>query len=219
MPMNKLLAIAVASLAGSAGAQAARGEYADPKVIEILSDKFTENDLQLIASRMARSLSESPYFASRTPPPRVVVGKIANRTNEAIDLESLADHIQVALFKTGRFELLDQKARLAIAQEYEYQQSGYVDPSQAKGPGRQLAADPIVTGTPASFTQQAGYDKLVYYKMSMTTSDLSMGALLCADDKDIRKKLKFVGISPQTSTRLKVAGHCTAALVRHRPDC
>ena len=40
-----------------------RGTYEDPNVIEMLSDEFNENDLQLIAKKMAESLSNSPRFA------------------------------------------------------------------------------------------------------------------------------------------------------------
>ena len=183
-----------------------RGEYADPQVIEILTDEFSENDLQLIARRMSSSLSSQPHFQNLEAPPRLVVGRIANNTGERIDVESLADKIQVELFKSGRFELLNKAARVQIAEEYEYQQSGYVDPAAAKGPGAQYAAEYIVTGSIAAITQQSGSTRVVHYKMSMVASHLGTGVVRWAEEKELRKKVALRGISPQTSGRLKGAG-------------
>ncbi|MBI5542355.1 MAG: penicillin-binding protein activator LpoB [Deltaproteobacteria bacterium] len=207
------LAASTLLLTGCATTRTVRGEYADPEVIEILSDHFSENDLQLIANRMASSLANAPYFAAAKSPPRLLVGKIANRTQERIDTDMLAERIQVALVKSGRFELFDERTRMAMAQEYEYQQSGYVNPQQAKGPGTQIAADYILTGSLAAIVQASGGDKMTYYKMSMSASELATGIVRWADDKEIRKKFEVSGISPGTSKVLKAVGVITGVAV------
>jgi penicillin-binding protein activator len=167
-----------------------RGTYEDPNTIEMLSDQFNENDLQLIAKRMAESLASSPRFAQPDPRrlPIVLVGKLKNSTSEHIDMRSLGDKIQTALAQTGRFALVDQQARWDIAEEYEYQQSGYVDPSQAKGPGQQVSVDFIMTGDLASIIQEVGRDKLVYYKMTAKLNNVRTGLIEWTDEKQIRKK-------------------------------
>ncbi len=169
-----------------------RGTYEDPNVIEMLSDEFNENDLQLIAKKMAESLASSPRFAQMDPQhlPIVLVGKLKNSTSEHIDMRSLGDKIQTALAQTGRFALVDQQARWDIAEEYEYQQSGYVDPNQAKGPGQQISVDFIMTGDLASIIQEVGRDKLVYYKMTAKLNNVRTGLLEWTDEKQIRKKFE-----------------------------
>jgi uncharacterized protein (TIGR02722 family) len=169
-----------------------RGTYEDPNVIEMLSDEFNENDLQLIAKKMAESLSNSPRFAQPDAQklPIVLVGKLKNSTSEHIDMRSLGDKIQTALAQTGRFALVDQQARWDIAEEYEYQGSGYVDPNQAKGPGQQVSVDFLMTGDLASIIQEVGNDKLVYYKMTAKLNNVRNGLIEWTDEKQIRKKFE-----------------------------
>ena len=170
-----------------------RGTYEDPNTIEMLSDRFNENDLQLIAKKMAESLASSPRFSQPQggqPLPIVLVGKLRNSTSEHIDMRSLGDKIQTALAQTGRFALVDQQARWDIAEEYEYQQSGYVDPNQAKGPGQQVSVDFLMTGDLASIIQEVGNDKLVYYKMTAKLNNVRTGLIEWTDEKQIRKKFE-----------------------------
>ncbi len=169
-----------------------RGTYEDPNTIEMLSDRFNENDLQLIAKKMAESLANSPRFAQADAQrlPIVLVGRLKNSTSEHIDMRSLGDKIQTALAQTGRFALVDQQARHDIAEEYEYQQSGYVNPNEAKGPGQQVSVDFVMTGDLASIIQEVGNDKLVYYKMTAKLNNVRTGLIEWTDEKQIRKKFE-----------------------------
>lgn len=189
-----LSACLVASLAACGGPRAyTRGTYEDPHTIEMLSDRFNENDLQLIAKKVAESLASSPRFANPSPDrplPIVLVGRLKNSTSEHIDMRSLGDKIQTALAQTGLFALVDQQAREDIAEEYEYQQSGYVDPNAAKGPGQQVSVDFIMTGDLASIIQEVGNDKLVYYKMTAKLNNVRTGLIEWTDEKQIRKKFE-----------------------------
>jgi penicillin-binding protein activator len=171
-----------------------RGTYEDPNVIEMLSDQFNENDLQLIAKKMVNSLQESGSFAQIQGRPVLVIGKMKNSTSEHIDMRSLADKVQVQLGRTGKFAFQEKGAREEIAEEYEYQGSGYVDHNQAKGPGQQASADYLMTGEIASIIQEVGRDKLVYYKMTMKLHNLRSGLIEWSDEKEIRKKFQKRGI-------------------------
>ncbi len=167
-----------------------RGEYADPHTIQLLSDHFSENDLQLIARRMVDSLESSPTIDRIDDQPLIIVGEMRNRTNEHIDMSSLADMVRVQLMHTGKFSFIDRDARREIAEEYEYQQSGYVRRDQATGPGEQHGADYILTGAISSIVQEAGRDKMIYYKMTMQLTNLETGVIEWADEKELRKKFR-----------------------------
>jgi penicillin-binding protein activator len=172
-----------------------RGTYEDPNVIEMLSDDFNENDLQLISKKMVESLSTSPAFAQIQGRPVVVIGRMKNSTSEHIDMKSLADKILVHLGRTGKFAFTDKGAREEVAEEYEYQGSGYVQEQTAKGPGQQVGADYLMTGEISSIIQQVGKDKLVYYKMTTKLHNLRTGIIEWTDEKEIRKKFVKKGIS------------------------
>jgi uncharacterized protein (TIGR02722 family) len=191
---RSLLFLVAVSFLGCVGNRAfTRGTYEDPNVIEMLSDKFNENDLQLIAKKMADSMAAAPQFAAARP--LVVIKTFRNSTSEHIDMKSLADKIQVALSKTGKFAFQDVAARKDVAEEYEYQGSGYVDPNQAKGPGQQAGADFVLTGEVSSIVQEVGADKLVYYKMTSKLTNLRSGVIEWTDEKELRKRFEKQGVS------------------------
>lgn len=186
-----LLAALLVFAAACSGPRAyTRGTYEDPNVIEMLSDQFNENDLQLIAKKMVDSMSTHPAFQQIPGRPLLLVGRIKNNTSEHIDMKSLADKVRVNLMRQGKFAFVNKDAREEIAQEYEYQQSGYVKAGEAKGPGQQASADYLLTGSISSIVQEVGNDKLVYYKMTMELTNLRSGVIEWTDEKELRKKFE-----------------------------
>ena len=173
-----------------------KGQYADPNEIDLLSDEWNPSDLQLIAKKVVGDLQVSPVFAQIQGRPLLIVGKLKNSTSEHIDMQSLADKIQTQLANTGKFAFVDSNARQAIAEEYEYQGSGYVRPDQAKGPGQQIAPDYIMTGELASIKQRVGSDEFIYYKMTAKLSNLRTGLLEWTDEKELKKKFVKQSIRP-----------------------
>ena len=192
---SALVATLLVVSACSSGRAFTRGEYEDPNQIEMLSDQFNENDLQLIAKKMVSSLTQSGAFQQIQGRPIIVVGKMKNSTSEHVDMRSLADKIQVQLLNTGKFSFQDKAAREEIAQEYEYQGSGYVKADQAKGPGQQASADYLLTGEISSIVQEVGADKTVYYKMTSKLNNLRTGLIEWSDEKELRKKFQKRGVS------------------------
>lgn len=194
--MLKRLLLPTLLLAAACGPRAfTRGVYADPNAIEMLSDQFNENDLQLIAKKMVDSLAGSKAFAAIQGKPVVVIGRLRNSTSEHIDMRSLGDKIQVQLARTEKFSFLDKGAREEIAEEYDYQGAGYVKEGTAKARGEQAAADYLLTGDIASIVQEVGADKVVYYKMTMKLSNLRSGIVDWTDEKELRKKFEKRGVS------------------------
>jgi uncharacterized protein (TIGR02722 family) len=179
-----------ASLSACAGPRAfTRGTYEDPEQIAMLDDRWNQNDMQLVAKKIVESLSawktrdalEKPVVILETP---------RNRTTEHIDLQALYDHIKTALINSGQFTFLDKAAREEIAKEYEYQNSGYVDPNEATGPGNQRAARFLLGLTITSNVQQVGNDKLVYYKATFELTDIETTEITWTDHKEITKAFK-----------------------------
>jgi hypothetical protein len=192
-----LAAVLALLLAACGGPRAfTRGEYSDPNEIDLLSDEWAPSDLQLIAKKVVNSLQASGSFANMQGRPVVVVGKLKNSTSEHIDMQSLADKVQTALVNTGKFQFTDRASRQAVAEEYEYQGSGYVRPGSAKGPGQQIGADYIMTGELASIKQAVGSDEFIYYKMTAKLTNLKTGILEWTDEKELKKKFQKRRVVP-----------------------
>lgn len=190
-----LLAAFVAA-SGCSGPRAfTKGTYQDPNAVRMLNDRFNENDLQLIAKKLVDSLAASKAFARIQGQPIIVIGKFKNSTSEHIDLKSLGDKLQVALMKYEKFRFQAKEAREEVAQEYEYQQSGYVKAGEAKGPGSQDSGDYLMTGEISSIVQEVGVDKAVYYKFTGKLTNLKSGTLEWADEKELVKQFEKQGVS------------------------
>ncbi len=191
-----IIILASLTIASCAGPRAfTKGTYEDPQTIALLDDRFNENDMQLIAKKMVNSLVASPTIEGQATP-ALMVGKMRNRTTEHIDMNALSDKIRTSLIQSGRFRFVDVQNRRAIAREYEYQNSGYVDPAQAHAPGSQTAAGLVLTGTLSSNVQEIGKEKLVYYKATFQLTDLGSSEIVWTDEKEIRKayKKRSIGI-------------------------
>lgn len=190
------LAVVLAFAAGCAGPRAfTKGTYEDPNTIALLDDRFSENDMQLIAKKMIQSMADIDIAGSNGTPV-VMIGKMRNRTAEHIDMTMLSNKVRTQLIQSGRFRFADVVNRRDIAEEYEYQQSGYVDPEQAKGPGSQTGAEYLLTGTLTANVQEVGKNKLIYYKATFQLTNLLTSEIVWTDEKEIRKayKKRHIGI-------------------------
>ena len=184
-------ALVAAGLTACAGPRAfTQGEYGDPAEINMLDDKWNQNDTQLVAKYMVNSLESQATELGVSSKPVIVLETPRNRTSEHIDMESLYDHVKTELKQSGSFTFLDKAARGEIAKEYEYQTSGYVDPSQAKGPGKQTAAQFLLGGVVTSTVQQVGKDKSLYYKATFELTSIETTEIVWTDHKEIVKHFK-----------------------------
>tara|TARA_Y100000588_G_C14070096_1_gene845420 strand:+ start:401 stop:973 length:573 start_codon:yes stop_codon:yes gene_type:complete len=182
---------AAVSMAACGGPRAfTRGSYEDPNEIVLLDDKWTPSDMQLVAKKMIDSM-EAWYDANTmTDKPEVILEMPRNRTAEHIDMKALYEHIRTALINSGKFGFLDKDARQEIADEMQYQRSGYVDPSEAIAPGKQKAAEYLMGGSITSTVQEVGNNKVVYYKATFKLTNIETTEILWTDHKEIRKDFK-----------------------------
>ena len=189
--MTCAAALAAIGLSACAGPRAfTQGTYTDPEEIVMLDDDWNQNDMQLVAKKIVASLQSWKERDALDGDPTIILETPRNRTTEHIDLGALYDHVKTALINSGEFTFLDKAARREIAREYEYQGSGYVDPNQAKGPGRQQAAEFLLGLVITSTIQQVGKDKVVYYKATFELTDIETSVIVWTDHKEITKAFK-----------------------------
>ncbi len=160
-----------------------------------LNDLFSETDMQKMVHKLVTSLSASRPIQKAQKPPVVIVTKLENKTSEHIDTQSIMDMVKVELSKTGNIAFVDKEARGDVAAEYEYDNSGMVDKSTAKGPGKQIGADYVLNGRLDQIVQEVGKDKTVYYKMTLNLTNKSTNISEWADHDQIRKIYKKRRIS------------------------
>ncbi|MBI2982269.1 MAG: penicillin-binding protein activator LpoB, partial [Deltaproteobacteria bacterium] len=126
----------------------------------------------------------------------IIISLFTNATDEHIDILSLTNKIRTSLLKADRFTFLNERLRKAMAEEYEYQQSGYVNPETAKMKGKQMGADWLISGHITSIRQPVGKQEIVYYKTTLEVTDLESSAILWADEVELKKAFKRKSIRP-----------------------
>ncbi len=167
-----------------------KGEYNDPNEVNLLDDKFNENDMQLLSNALAEQLIQFEQIKNSKERPLIMVGRVNNRTSEHIDIKMLTDRMRTALIKTGKFRFADKDARSELKEEYEYQASEYVDQATAVKKGRQLGVQFLITGDLGSNVQQVGNDKLVFYRLNMNLIDVATNVIEWSGDREVRKKYR-----------------------------
>ncbi len=168
-----------------------KGKYVDPEEVYLLSDKFVESDLQIIADRLSENLLASTLMAEHDDKPAVIISLFTNGTDEHIDMLSLTNKLRTQLHKSRRFKFLNERLRKALAEEYEYQASGYVNPETAKAKGKQIGADWMISGHISSIRQPVGRKEIVYYKTTLEITDIETSEILWAEEIEIKKKFKL----------------------------
>ncbi len=165
------------------------GKYVDPNEIALLSDKFNENDMQLIVKKLVNSLAAAKTTSNLGERPVIAVGKVSNRTSEHINVKLLTDKLRAELIQAREFRFIDIDSRGALQEEYDYNKGGNVDDQTVKGP-KQIAVRYLITGNIGNYTQTVGNDKLIYYKMTLNLTDTSTNEIVWTDFKEIRKKFE-----------------------------
>jgi uncharacterized protein (TIGR02722 family) len=190
MKFFSVLALGFLLLQGCGPKAFTDGAYDDPNRVELLDDKFNEADMQQMAETIVDSILKCPEIAESRGRPTIAVSKVANRTNEYPDLDSLTEKIRTQLTKSRKVKFIDRGAREELDSEYAYGSSGRVSKESAKKAGKQIGVDYLLTGALATNIQEVGKDKMIYYKLTMNLTNLDTSAIDCTEEKEVRKKYR-----------------------------
>lgn len=163
--------------------------YEDPEDVEILSTDFSYSDLKQIAQDLTDSYLQSNAWGDDVP--RIVMGGVANRTNQHIDTVNITDTIRTALIQSGKFSVLagvGDAGLNEIDKELGYQQSGAVDQAMAVELGKQLGAEYVFYGRFTTLQASKGDVESMYYKFTLNAVNVQTRQIVWADEKDLRKR-------------------------------
>lgn len=172
------------------------GEYSDPKSVEILDDKWNETDARVTAEKMIQKmLSSSSWYQTfqkkKNRKPIVIVGDVANRTDEHIDTKAMVDFISDELINSGKVRFVDGESRARILEELNYQtQSGEVKKSHAKKRGHQIGADFLLVGFVSSYVQGQKKLKTTTYQTQLRLTDLESSEIVWSTKHMIKKRFR-----------------------------
>jgi uncharacterized protein (TIGR02722 family) len=164
--------------------------YGNAKDVEQVTTEFGSTDLQLIAEAMARSLAQSA--SGNKEKILVTIADVKNKTEEYIDTKSITDSIRVQLLKSGtmRFatDIGDMKSQTEELNRQDY--SGLYKQGSTAKMGKMEGAQFRIEGNITSIVKQNKNIKDVYYKFTLTMTNIESGTIEWSDEKEIRKTAK-----------------------------
>jgi uncharacterized protein (TIGR02722 family) len=162
--------------------------YGNATDVEQVTSDFGSTDLQLMAEKMARSLSEFSAESYKDKP-LVTVANVKNKTNEYIDTRSITDSIKTQILKSRALRFAVDIADMQNQTDELTRQnnSGLYKRSSTARVGQMQAAKYRVEGTLTSIVKRNSSLKDVYYKFTLQMTDVESGEVVWMDEKEIRK--------------------------------
>ena len=165
-------------------------QYGNAKDVEQVTTEFGSTDLQMIAEAMARSLAQST--SGNKDKILVTIADVKNKTEEYIDTKSITDSIRVQLLKSGtmRFatDIGDMKSQTDELNRQDH--SGLYKQGSTAKIGKMEGAQYRIEGNITSIVKRAENIKDVYYKFTLTMTNIESGTIEWSDEKEIRKTAK-----------------------------
>ncbi len=149
--MKKILVIAL--MLASCGFKSERVSLdKGDKALSKITDEWVKTDtiiaLDSITKKMDSHKGLQKYINKKEKTPVLFIGEIQNDTTEPyLPIKDFNDKLLSHLLENGSFKIIDNKKRDMINAEIKYQNSGMVDPMQAKKIGKQTGADLAIFGS------------------------------------------------------------------------
>jgi uncharacterized protein (TIGR02722 family) len=188
------LVICITSLYGCASTTPTIGSkvsYGDATDVEQVTSDFGSTDLQMMAEKMAGSLGEfsAENFKQK---PLVTLADVKNKTDEYIDTKSITDSIKTQLLKGHSLRLAVDVVDMQNQTDELARQnnSGLYKKATAAKVGQMKGAQYRIEGTLTSIVKKNSSVKDVYYKFTLSMTDIESGEVTWMDEKEIRKQAK-----------------------------
>ncbi|PTQ90637.1 penicillin-binding protein activator LpoB [Agitococcus lubricus] len=191
-----MIAALVIGLSGCASVK-----YGDATATETVTERFGSTDLQMTAKKMTESLLTSPVIAEAnagSKRPVIFVERIANKTDEHIDTESILDSMTTKMLQSGKVRLVDRSRVESARSELKFQNADELANSKtAIAFGQMIGAEYMFYGNLSAIYKEAGgtgsitskFTKTrdVYYKFTLKLMNLKTGLIEWQDEQEIRK--------------------------------
>ena len=191
-------AIAVLTLALMAIGASACGKRVsriDPSAVTDLSGRWNDTDSRLVANELISQTLNAPWVTRHTgahggEAPAVIVGSFRNRTLEHIAVNTFIGDLERAMINSGMVTMVASSAeREEIRGEREDQQEHARADTRARM-AQELGADYMFQGEITAIEDEEGREKVVYYQIDATLTDLESNVRVWAGQHRIKKYIE-----------------------------
>lgn len=166
----------------------------DPGQTIDLSGRWNDADSRIIAERMTADLLASPrfqeYAQSLGKKPVIIVGEIRNRTSEHIDANNFIKKFEVAIFNSGKADMVESETFRDKLRAERVQQQDFSDPATVAEWGKETGANLMLFGEMTSETDVFNNDRIVNYITTLFLTDIETNKRVWYGQQEIKKHIK-----------------------------
>jgi uncharacterized protein (TIGR02722 family) len=190
-----IAATMLALLAVGAAGCAKQVSRIDPTSVTDLSGRWNDTDSRLVANELITQSLNAPWVSRYTQlhggeAPAVIVGTFRNRTLEHIATNTFISDLERAMINSGAVTMVASPTeREEIRSEREDQQ----DNARAATRSRmayELGADYMLQGEITAIEDEEGREKVVFYQIDATLTDLESNVKVWAGQHKIKKYIE-----------------------------
>ena len=167
----------------------------DPSSVTDLSGRWNDTDSRLVANELITQSLGAPWVARHTQmnggeSPAVIVGTFRNRTMEHIATNTFIADLERALINSGAVTMVaSPQERSEIRDERADQQENARASSRARM-AQELGADYMLQGEVTAIQDEEGREKVVFYQIDATLTDLESNVRVWAGQHKIKKYIE-----------------------------
>jgi uncharacterized protein (TIGR02722 family) len=155
-----------------------------------LSGKWNDTDSRLVAEQMIGDCLSKPWlykYQTNKTSPKVIVGKISNKSHEHISVETFVKDIERTLLNSGKVDFVASKAERKQLRDEIADQQGNAAADSRKDSGEESGADLMLIGNISTIVDQEGGKAVLFYQVDMELIELETNMKKWIGDKKIKK--------------------------------
>lgn len=187
--------LALALIALSAAGCYKQVSRIDPSSVTDLSGRWNDTDSRLVANELISQSLNAPWVARYTSShggeaPAVIVGTFRNRTMEHIPVNTFISDLERSMINSGAVTMVaSPQERAEIRAERTDQQDNARSSSRARM-AYELGANYMLQGEITSIEDEEGREKVIYYQIDATLTDVESNVKVWAGQHRIKKYIE-----------------------------
>jgi len=193
LAVTALLAL-VALMSGCGGMQVQR---VSTDTVTDLSGRWNDTDAQLVAEQIVDEMLKRKWLGrfvkDKGREPRIIVGKIRNKTDEHIEIETFRKDIEKELTNSDEVRFVASKEEREEMRDERTDMQEYASDDTKKKFKKEKAADFMMKGVLTSIPDTKGGTKAIYYQVDFELFDLETNEKVWVGQKKIKKVISKPG--------------------------
>jgi uncharacterized protein (TIGR02722 family) len=188
------ITLVLAVLLVASGCASTKVSRVDTGSVTDLSGRWNDTDSRLVAETMVKEAISDPWLDSYTRAkgraPVVIVGSIANRSHEHINVQTFVSDLERELTNSRRVTFVASKGAREEVREERRDQATHALESTQKPPGKEFGADYMMRGTISTIEDELDGTKAVFYQVDLEMVDLANNVKSWYGQKKIKKVIE-----------------------------